>query len=744
MRYIDKIKEKPQVQHTLKERIKSAPKELIRRGLDDGTERLRGQLRDVAQHGQRDDFGGDQLGDVEVSGVKRAEQLAERLLGKRKEGAKHTPDAGPDGYPDRHDPPGAARPRDDGTLPPKGRHHGKEAVDPLRAQSVGRRQPQPQSALQTPQKRNIKTKDAYLKMQTDPAPATPPNALQQEKASFMRERQGTLLRSGKPERHLPAREDSPSEAPPSGKRPQGMDIHKQPRQVSGQAGGSRVQPRPHEDVSSAAPLLGKRPQGTEARKQLRQVSGQKGGSRMQPRPHVETSRQAMGSTAKTAVKERGVPVKSAGHPIRKTAGIGKPGGKPPVRAFPARQARRAAEAGARLARTQKAAKAARVTARQAAQAANRALRAVIGAAKALAAAATAGGGVVIAVVVVVCLCGVILASPLGIFFAGSDETTGAISPAQAVAQINGELGEKISSMQAEGGYDTLEIQGQPPPWSDILAVFAAKTAGAADGTTVAILDAANVEALRTVFWDMTKLTSSSREVEHPASGDTPAWTEQILTVTITARTPDDMRVFYSFTEEQNKALDELLANSAMLAALAGDLTISDATAKKLLADLPADLDPERRAVVEAACRLVGKVNYFWGGKSLVIGWDSRWGQLTRVWADGSSTTGTYLPYGLDCSGFVDWVFYNVTDGEYVIGHGGGAHMQHTYCTPISWNEAQPGDLVFYPGDEHVGIVGGRDESGNLLIIHCAFSQNNVVITGLEGFASIGRPLYYGE
>lgn len=149
-------------------------------------------------------------------------------------------------------------------------------------------------------------------------------------------------------------------------------------------------------------------------------------------------------------------------------------------------------------------------------------------------------------------------------------------------------------------------------------------------------------------------------------------------------------------------------------------------------------------MVETACRLVGKVNYFWGGKSLVIGWDSRWGQLTKVWADGNSTTDTYRPYGLDCSGFVDWVFYNVTDGEYVIGHGGGAHMQHTYCTPISWNEAQPGDLVFYPDDEHVGIVGGRDESGNMLIIHCAFSQNNVVITGLEGFTSIGHPLYYGE
>ena len=157
----------------------------------------------------------------------------------------------------------------------------------------------------------------------------------------------------------------------------------------------------------------------------------------------------------------------------------------------------------------------------------------------------------------------------------------------------------------------------------------------------------------------------------------------------------------------------------MLATLAGDLTISDTTAKKLLADLPADLDPERRAVVETACRLVGKVNYFWGGKSLVIGWDSRWGQLTKVWADSNSTTDTYRPYGLDCSGFVDWVFYNVTDGEYVIGHGGGVHMQHTYCTPISWNEAQPGDLVFFVGTydtagvSHCGIY-----VGDGMMIHC--------------------------
>ena len=152
----------------------------------------------------------------------------------------------------------------------------------------------------------------------------------------------------------------------------------------------------------------------------------------------------------------------------------------------------------------------------------------------------------------------------------------------------------------------------------------------------------------------------------------------------------------------------------------------------------------KRQVVRTACSLVGKVNYFWGGKSLVIGWDARWGELRQVTAAGSSTTGTYRPYGLDCSGFVDWVFYNATGGQHIIGHGGGATMQHNYCTDISWSDAQPGDLVFYPDNSHVGIVGGWDANGELLIIHCASGYNNVVITGKEGFTSISRPRYYAE
>ena len=115
-----------------------------------------------------------------------------------------------------------------------------------------------------------------------------------------------------------------------------------------------------------------------------------------------------------------------------------------------------------------------------------------------------------------------------------------------------------------------------------------------------------------------------------------------------------------------------------------------------------------------------------------------------VTAAGNSTTGTMRPYGLDCSGFVDWVFYNVTNGAYVIGHGGGASAQHSWCTPITWAEALPGDLAFYPGDSHVGIICGYDETDNMQIIHCAYSANNVVVTGKSGFVTVGRPKFYNS
>ena len=155
--------------------------------------------------------------------------------------------------------------------------------------------------------------------------------------------------------------------------------------------------------------------------------------------------------------------------------------------------------------------------------------------------------------------------------------------------------------------------------------------------------------------------------------------------------------------------------------------------------LPEGLSVERRMVVTYALALVDRVDYFWGGKSLVLGWDDRWGQLAEVTAEGDDTTGTERPYGLDCSGFVDWAFYNASGGGYVLGRGGGAAAQHGQCADIPWEEVQPGDLLFYPEDDHVGIAVGRDGQGRLLVVHCAAGAGGVTLSCSDGFTQAARP-----
>ena len=356
-----------------------------------------------------------------------------------------------------------------------------------------------------------------------------------------------------------------------------------------------------------------------------------------------------------------------------------------------------------------------------------------------------GGAVVLVLLLTVILVAAIVASPFGILFSNESREAGVVPLSAAVAQVNYEYNERLEALQTADDYDSISVDGQAADWIEVLAVFAVKVAGAdVDAADVATMDADRIARLKAVFWDMTTIAHRIEVIHHPGSGDDDGWTERNLYITITAKTAEEMKTAYHFNRNQIAALEELLEQRDLLRELIEDVYSVSGDTAALLRNLPEDLSPEREAVVRSACSLVGKVNYFWGGKSLVLGWDSRWGELRQVTAAGSSTTGTYRPYGLDCSGFVDWVFYNATGGSYIIGHGGGATAQHSYCTDISWAAAQPGDLVFYPDNSHVGIVGGRNANGELLIIHCASGYNNVVITGLEGFTSIGRPRCYAE
>ena len=387
---------------------------------------------------------------------------------------------------------------------------------------------------------------------------------------------------------------------------------------------------------------------------------------------------------------------------------------------------------------QKAAQVAKATAKATVKIAAKVTQMVAAATKAVVSALAALGGwaLLLVALIVVIVVAAIAASPFGIFISDEAADNDSIPISAIVAECNMELSNKLDDIENAAAADRSEIIGEQANWDLVLAVFATKVAGVEDDTVedVVVITEDKKQKLKDVFWDMHEITSRTETV---ANGDT---NEKVVYITITAKTKEEMIEKYHFTRKQQEALNTLLEQDEVLISLAQSLAVSDATAQDILKNLPDTLSAERKKVIKAACSLVGKVNYFWGGKSSAIGWDSEWGKLKTVSAEDSKTTGTKRPFGLDCSGFVTWSFINSGFNASSIGH--GTQGQIAKCSRISWSTAQAGDLAFYGDLSHVGIIAGKDADGDILVIHCSSGRNNVVITTNSGFGFAARPCCY--
>ena len=677
-----KIKEKPALSERIKEKAVSTPRELLRKGLDDGSERLRTQLRDTAQHGQADEYGGDTIEDTATRGLHRAEK--ELLKQRKKKNTEQS--ASPQGD--------ASAPSSNSDVPPVIR---TRETDAARARAPS--PPVREQARQAAMKQAVKTKNAYISAQGETAVTSAPESQRQGQQTFIQEQGRKASRQQAQRRRAERRFRHQDDLRGDSLRTEGFKPTSRGRIK--ERGGIQ-QPKKHQLPEPKTPnyAAGIAPKAREGSKSA-----------------VLSSEQAMHSSTVHATAART-------HAAR--------------------------EAAMQMAKRQQMTKAAETATQKTAQAAGRALRSILAAARSLIAVLMTGGSTVVSLVLVICLIGLLIASPFGIFFSGENSGTGYTMP-DAVSMLNSEFSARIEQIKAENPHDELDMDNAGSAamisnWRDVLAVYAVRTTtDNASPDEVATLTEEKMEILREIFWDMNAITYWTEIVP---GGKDEADTV-ILHIIVTIKTHLQMADEYQFNTEQRRLLEELMQPKyqELFMALTGsyqNIELSPENVAKIMENLPANLSENRKQVVLTAYQLLGRVHYFWGGKSLVIGWDSRWGMPMEVTAEGSSTTGTVRPFGLDCSGMVDWVFYNQSGGQYVIGHGGGATAQHSYCTPIAWSDAQPGDLVFYPGDSHVGIVCGFDSSGNIMVIHCASGANNVVVTGKSGFTSIGRPEYFAD
>ena len=224
-------------------------------------------------------------------------------------------------------------------------------------------------------------------------------------------------------------------------------------------------------------------------------------------------------------------------------------------------------------------------------------------------------------------------------------------------------------------------------------------------------------------------------------------------VLLSAKSYEDMADAYGLSAARRDFLYELMQPEFQrtFASMTGNDAFAETTPEGLEAlvdTLPENINVDRKEVVETALSLVGKVSYVFGGKYNRLGWNNAWGNGNEA-AEGD-TVKVSKDFGLDCSGFVSWVFINATGDPGVLrAIGNGSSNQWAHSEAIGWDEGQPGDLVFLsaPGQlqyNHVGIIVSVDEDGSYLVAHCSSVQDGVVVTDgwSSGFRYLRRPIFF--
>jgi lipopolysaccharide export LptBFGC system permease protein LptF len=277
---------------------------------------------------------------------------------------------------------------------------------------------------------------------------------------------------------------------------------------------------------------------------------------------IKSTAKGFKDTAKGSIKMAKKSVKTSEQAIRQAVKTARQAAK---------TAHRTAQAYAKAARTaERTARAATKAAAQAAKAAARGIaamvKATIAAAKGLIAAVAAGGWVAVLVIVIICMIGLIVGSIFGIFFANEPNPGTGQTASSVMAEIDAEYTGCINNIIASNTHDSLEMSGARASWKELLAVYAVKTATDPDNPLeVAVMDDEKAAILRSVFWDMNAISYWIESIEHSSSyidedgnEQTDTWTEYILHITVSRKTPVEMAAQYGFTGDQKECLEELL------------------------------------------------------------------------------------------------------------------------------------------------------------------------------------------
>ena len=147
--------------------------------------------------------------------------------------------------------------------------------------------------------------------------------------------------------------------------------------------------------------------------------------------------------------------------------------------------------------------------------------------------------------------------------------------------------------------------------------------------------------------------------------------------------------------------------------LSGTAPLTEAEIEEQMALLPADLSEERKALARTALGSIGRIPYYYGGKAVSADYDKN-NFYTVISPDYKGR----VFRGLDCSGWLAWVYWNTTGQKLAASSTAG---QIHLGRGIRRSDLRTGDIIIRAGNDetmgHVLMFLRWDESGQALCIH---------------------------
>lgn len=208
-------------------------------------------------------------------------------------------------------------------------------------------------------------------------------------------------------------------------------------------------------------------------------------------------------------------------------------------------------------------------------------------------------------------------------------------------------------------------------------------------------------------------------------------TEDYATVTLELKSTDELMAdvgidFSSVENEYSQRLGEIMASGIDETSLSQSVFVQIQSGIQLLSDdekkqlETAEIEAEgnRLTLVNVASSLIGRVPYQWGGKSSKSGYDTSW----YTFENGQQK-------GLDCSGYIQWVFRTAGYSEDIWKQLTSTSTIMQTCEQIPQSDLQIGDLGILNNGETINHVGMY--IGNGYYIHCNAGDKTVSISKPE-------------